>query len=455
MTSLTEIIGSYKNMIIGSRKGIEDVIVSMIPQIVLIGCGLIISILVARGLGPAGVGYYALILSIPTLVTGLSDAGIGQTAIRYASKTAHQNNFEGMHAILRWAFNLRILLVLGISLLFYLISPFLAGNAWHNPNLTDLLRISLLIAIFGVISHIPTIYFQSLKRFKTNTIISTIQTLLTLAGILLIAWWNAWSLEIVLGISIITSAINAVLFILSVPKDIYFKFSTIKGKSITDVLKNSLKAPKIENMGEEVEGTGIHSFTFYMFISTLVVMVVAQMDIWLIGYFLEPSQVGIYNIAKNFTLPLVVVLGAVNTALWPRASALISREKIFELLKTTFLFSIFIAAIGLIYSIIAPLLTPWLFGPAYASGIILGQVLCIRYCISILVCPLGVIGYSFGMVKVYWWINIIQLVTVVIISVWFLPLIGPLASALALIANEIVGFLFVGIIIWRKSGYTG
>ncbi len=440
-------------MIIGSRKGIEDVIISMVPQAVLIVSGLVISILLARGLGPAGVGNYALILSIPVLVAGLSDSGIGQTAIRYASKTAHNRDYEGMHAILRWAFNLRMLLVLVISLVFYLISPFIAGNAWHNPNLTDLLRISLLIAIFGVISHIPTIYFQSLKRFKINTIISTIQTLLTLAGILIIAWFNAWSIEIVIGVSIITSGINAVLFILSVPRSIYFNFSAIKGKSVTNILKNFLKAPKIDNIGEEVEETGIHSFTFYMFISTLVVMIVAQMDIWLIGYFLDPSQVGIYNIAKNFTIPLVVALGAINMALWPRASALMSREKIFELLKTTFLFSIFIAVIGVVYSILAPLLTPWLFGSAYAGGIILGQVLCIRYCISILVCPLGVIGYSFGMVKVYWWINIIQLITVLVISVWFLPLIGPLASALALIANEIVGFFLVGLIIWRKSGY--
>lgn len=452
MTEMLKYYHQFKEMIFGSRRGIKDVIISMIPQIAQTFSGLITSILIARGLGPAGIGDYALILSIPTLVISLSDSGIGQTAIRYASKTANVENYGTMHKVLRWAFNLRMLLVLVISAVFYFISPYIAGNFWHNPNLTELLRISLLIAIFGVISHIPTIYFQSLKQFKTNSIILTIQSILTLVGILLIAWFNAWSLEIVISVSIITSGINAALFIISVPKSIYFKYAPTKLGTITKTVLNAFKAPDIDSE-IQVEETGIQSFTFYMFLSTLFVLIVSQMDIWLIGYYLNPSQVGIYSVARNFTIPLTVVLAAINTALWPRASALTSKPHIMHLLKTTFKLSVITAILALIYSIVAPLLTPWIFGAAYISGIILGQVLCIRYCLSILICPLGVIGYSMGLVKVYWIINLIQLVIVLLISVIFLPIIGPLASALALIANELVNLFIVGFIIWRKTKF--
>lgn len=453
MVSLGKIFLHFKELTVGARKGIEDVFVSMIPQAASIVSGLIISILLARGLGPAGVGNYSLIMTIPTLVAGLSDSGIGQTAIRYASKMAHIKDYRNMHAILRWAFNLRMLMVFIISITFYFIAPFISVNAWHNPQLTDLLRISLLIAIFGVISHIPTIYFQSLKKFKINTYISTIQTFLTLVGILIIAWFNAWSLDIVIAVSIITSGINALLFIFAVPRSIYFERRSLKGKSINYLIKNFWKAPQIDHKGSEVEETSIHSFTFYMFISTLVVLVSSQMDIWLIGFFLDSSQVGIYTVARNFTIPLTVVLGAINTALWPRASALNSKNEIINLLKTTFKFSIIVAGLGLFYSIVAPLLTPLVFGSTYTSGILIGQILCIRYCISILICPLGLIGYSFGMVKYFWWINIIQLFTILIISVWLLPVIGILAAGLALISNEIVGAFILGNIFWRKSKY--
>lgn len=452
MSSFREYINSYKEMVIGSRRGIEDVIVSMIPQLVLIMSGLITSILIARGLGPAGVGAYALIISVPTLVMSLSDSGIGQTAIRYASKLANHEDSTEMHAILRWAFNLRMVIVLIISLIFYMLSPYISADIWHDPALTELIRISLLIAIFGVISHIPSIYFQSLKRFKTNTIISTIQTLVFLAGILIIAWFKLWTLEWVLAISILSNFINALLFSISVPRDIFFEGFHVNGKSLINRMKNFWKAPEVD-INQDLEETSIHSFTFYMFISTIVVMIITQFDIWLIGYFLNPTQVGIYNVAKNFTIPLTVILAAINTALWPRASALHSRNDTIHLLKVTFKFSIVVAAAGLIYSIFVPYLTPLVFGSAYASGISLGQVLCIRYCLAILICPLGVIGYSFGMVRIYWIINIIQLIVVLIINVTFLPQIGPMASALALIAIEIINLVIVGTIIWRKSKY--
>jgi O-antigen/teichoic acid export membrane protein len=54
------------------------------------------------------------------------------------------------------------------------------------------------------------------------------------------------------------------------------------------------------------------------------------------------------------------------------------------------------------------------------------------------------------MVRVYWWINLVQLAVVLLINFVFLPRIGPLASALALVANEIVGVTFAGRIILNR-----
>jgi O-antigen/teichoic acid export membrane protein len=50
----------------------------------------------------------------------------------------------------------------------------------------------------------------------------------------------------------------------------------------------------------------------------------------------------------------------------------------------------------------------------------------------------------------YWWINLIQLAAVLVINVVFLPRIGPMASALALIANEIIGVSIAGALIMKR-----
>ena len=142
-------------------------------------------------------GEYALIISIPTLLIGLSDLGINQTAIRFASKAASHKDNSGLLAVLRWAFKIKIFLIMIIAIIFYLLAPTISTNIWHDDNLTYLLRLSLLIGIFTVISHIPYIYFQSLKRFRMNSIITIIQVLVSFFGILIIAWLNLWSLELV------------------------------------------------------------------------------------------------------------------------------------------------------------------------------------------------------------------------------------------------------------------
>lgn len=453
MFSIKQFILMYIKRLIHFRQAIEDVLVSSFPQIVSALVFLVTSALVARGLGPAGVGEYALIISIPTLVIGLSDLGIGQTAIRYASKAASNNDEDGLFSVLRWAFRLRMIFVLVFIGIFFLLSPFIAGYVWHMESLSPLIRLGLLIAIFGVISHIPMIYFQSLKRFKINSVLSILQTFIIFAGILILAWYNKWSLELVLIVTIIANFFNALVFTFAVPKKAFIKLKSVNG-NIKKSISHLWKAPAIKYGKENLEDSEIHSFAFYMLISTVIVMILTQADIWLLGYFVDKSMVGIYNVAKNYTLPLIMLLTAVNTALWPRASSLVTHLESVVMLKTTFKFSMLAAAGGLIYAIIAPMTTPWIFGSQFSPGIILGQVLCIRYCLAILISPIGIIGYNFGLIRIYTLLNFIQLIMVVLINILLLPAIGPMGSAIALIVVEILNLTVIGFIIWRKTKYT-
>ncbi|WP_286474293.1 lipopolysaccharide biosynthesis protein [Methanobacterium sp. CWC-01] len=441
-----KLVNSYKNAIKPFSKAIGDVIISSIPQIVAIVVGLLTTSLIARGLGPSGMGIFALVISFSTLIIGLSDLGIGQTTIRFASKAATRDDKVGFFGVLRWAFRLRLVLILILSTLFYALAPLISTNFWHDESLTYYLRLSLLIGIFSVISHIPYVYFQSLKRFRANAILSTLQTVVIFIGILIIALLNNWSLQLVIGVNILASIINASSFALSVPKSTFIDPSN----SFIKTLKQFWKAPNLKNISESSESYNIYSFTFFMVISSLAVMITMQADIWLMGYYLEPNQVGIYSVAKYFTVPLTVLIAAVNTALWPRASELMKTHESVEMLRITFKFSILASTFGLLYSFIVPFTTPWIFGEAYNGGIIIGILLCVRYCIAILICPLGIIGYNFDMVYVYWWVNIIQLLIVIGISIMLLPSIGPIGSAIALIANEIVGSLIMGLLLWRK-----
>ena len=127
----------------GSRQGVRDVIVSAVPQIVGVFTGFFGTILVARGLGPEGMGQYALVMSLAGIATTLSDLGIGQTAIRFASRAVANGETPYQMAVLRWALRWRLSLVLIVTTVFFLITPNIA-ELWHSESLTPYLRLGLM-----------------------------------------------------------------------------------------------------------------------------------------------------------------------------------------------------------------------------------------------------------------------------------------------------------------------
>jgi len=62
-----------KETLLESQKGIRDVVILMLPQGVALVTGFITTILIARGLGPTGLGQYALVMSVAGIAASLSD----------------------------------------------------------------------------------------------------------------------------------------------------------------------------------------------------------------------------------------------------------------------------------------------------------------------------------------------------------------------------------------------
>jgi len=183
-------------------------------------------------------------------------------------------------------------------------------------------------------------------------------------------------------------------------------------------------------------------------------MFIESAGLWMMGVLLDQREIGIYSAALRFTLPLTIILNAVNIAFWPRISTLTALGDKVNILRKSLRLSLLLAIGSLFYAIVAPLFAPWLLGTQYTDSVLLGQVLCIRYCLAILIFPAGVVGYSFGLVRVYWLLNLAQLIAVVIINILLLPVYGPIGSAIALIVPEIMSIGIVGVIIWKKISHV-
>ena len=57
---------------------------------------------------------------------------------------------------------------------------------------------------------------------------------------------------------------------------------------------------------------------------------------------------------------------------------------------------------------------------------VLSQVMSIGYCIAIMANPMMMVGYSFGMARIYWIVNVLQMIVVLALLVALLPRMGAL-----------------------------
>jgi O-antigen/teichoic acid export membrane protein len=450
MSASRSILTKPKEFIFDSLKAIEDVIVSAAPGMISVITGALTAVLVARGLGPFGMGEYALAISVSSFTVALSDMGIGQTAIRYASRAASQADAEGHFAILRWTFRLRMLFVLGLSLVIFVLAPTIAGTIWHNESLTPILQLSLLIGIFATLAHVPVIYLQSIRRFRMNSVIQVAQALITFAGILLVAFFALWQVEVVIVVSVIATLIGALAFITVTPKAALFKFDNSL-RSLRFRLRGALSPPAIKDDETSAsDSSSIGSFARFNFLDKAVSAGTTYSPVWIMGIFLAMSQIGVYSAANSVAIPISLLVTATSTALWPRVASATTLEGNRKLLRSAMLLAIPAAVGSLLYAVFAPLLMPFVFGAGYTSGIPVARLLCLGWCIWLLTLPIGLVGYNFGVVRISWLINLAELIIIITVNVWLLPIIGPLAAALAFVIAAIFGAAGNGIFLWRK-----
>jgi O-antigen/teichoic acid export membrane protein len=78
-------------------------------------------------------------------------------------------------------------------------------------------------------------------------------------------------------------------------------------------------------------------------------------------------------------------------------------------------------------------------------------VLCFRCILSLIAAPLGAVSYSFGMVRFYPLMNLVQLAMVVGLNILLLPTWGPMGAAIALLANDTLGLIVIASLMGYKA----
>jgi len=305
-------------------------------------------ILIAR-IGPEEYGIISIGFAVIGIVSIVSLFGLEDGLTRYISYYKAKKNTK----ILNYIYSLSAKITLALSIIFGIIifhyAGYLSANIFHDQRTYFLLRVFAIIIPFYGIYKINLATLRGLQEIKLWSYIGNIGESMIKLVILLFVIFLGYELGgVIVGYALTILAISVISFVY------------VRKKLPKNSIKNHL-------YNKEILG-----YSWPLMFSNALVTLIVWIDTILLGYFLAPSDVGIYNAAVPTANLLSILPIALIVPFVPVLTGLLAlkRKKEFEfnyntITKWLFLLNLPIFAFLVLFS---KDMLSILFGVAYAQG---------------------------------------------------------------------------------------
>jgi O-antigen/teichoic acid export membrane protein len=321
------------------RSFVANVTGTFLTRIVLFVLGLVSSIITARVLGPHDRGIFSLLIVLPATVATVLKLGLAQANIYYVRKEREDASAVASHSLL-------VALIMGgaVILAIALAQDALLTSVLRGVDGLLLLIVLPLVPLLLVESYLFGV-LQALGRFDLFNRRQQVSALSGLgAMVVALVVWKAGLLGAVVASAVVTVAMNLWL--------------------IVTVHRICPLRPRLElRLVRRLLGFGLKSH-----VQTLATHLHFRLDLYLVAYFLGPSDVAFYAIATRLAELLLFVPDAIGLVLYPRLAGAHQNERAALAARATrhTVFAAVAGGAGLF------LLGPWLitiwYGAAYSPA---------------------------------------------------------------------------------------
>ncbi len=408
------------------REILKGSLWSLGTRIFSLGIGYINTIILARLLGAEIIGVNSLTASIFAFAGLFANFGFPNVLVRYASQYEEDSVLS---FIVSRIFFTSLIIAITISLFIAVFSDVISRRFFHITLLKDYLILYSLAFPFSIISNEMVETIRGLRKISVSESIRNSMSLINLFSILLLYY--------VFKIKDTLPAIAYDIIVFTVFFISFFSFLRIFHRR--KVTKRSRIAFK------EVIDTSLP-----LLITSSMMVIIANTDRVMLGYFSTPSEVGIYSIA--FKLSLLASIGGVsiNMILAPKISQLYWKKKIEELKQVVsfgsklFFYTSFPV---MVFFLIFPSFILSIFGKEFIAGKWVLIILAFSQLVNAASGPVGYFLMMTGKEKTYRNIVIFSAIVNVILNYLLIPGLGSIGAALgsciATVLWNIVGLAYI------------
>ena len=380
--------------------------------------------ILARYLGPEGLGLFSMTIMIVGIIELITTLGFDSALIKYVAEYKGKEQKEKVYSLVSSA--IITILIIGIItgiVLFVFSNTF--ASIFNMPSLSLLLKIYALAFPFSLTYGIIFGYLNGLREMRYYAFIHILQASLALIFILTFLIIGLGVKGAVLGI-LFAIIVTVILAIVIVKRFIRFTFS--------DYTKNT---KMLASLGSRLVGVNMISQIYY------------NIDIIMIGYFLTSTDVGYYAVAISFSRFFWLVPRAMATIAYPAISEYwaagnhLAISKLID--KTTKYCACILVFAGMSVIFFANDIITFLFTPEFLPAVLPLTILIIGTVTSGILRPIGVIFAGTGKVNLVLIISTIGAVGNILLNIALIPTYGIIGAATATTVSYVIG---VGVTIY-------
>lgn len=371
--------------------------------------------IMARYLGPDGLGLYSMVTMIAGIIALIAGLGVNGAVVKYVAE--YKNDEGKLHAVFSSAFITMLIFGVVASIILFVLSDKFA-SMFDTPSLSPLLKIYAVIFPFSLAYEIIMGLFNGLREMKYYSFINTFQGILTFSFIIAFLF---------LGFGVKGALVGTMLAVIA-----SMSISAIGMRKFVHFTSSNYKkyTKKLTFFGSQ------------LMLANAINIINYRADILLIAYFLTATDVGYYAVAVSMSRFFWRIPQSIQMIAYPATSEYWAKDKISSLNKmidkSMKYSACFLLIVGLGTWFFAKEIIVFLFGQAFSSSILPFQILVIGTAIYGIVIPIGGTLAGIGRPDLSLKIGAAAATANVILNVLLIPRFGIAGAAAATITSFII-----------------
>lgn len=264
----------------------------------------IATIVIARLLGPANYGLYAIALTAPNLISTFRDWGVNTAMVKYSAQHNSEQNVAKIKSVFVSGLLFEVILGMSLSILSFLLSGFLADTL-GRPTIAPLIQIASFFILTGALVNVASAAFTGMETMHLNSVMLIVQSVVKTVLIVGFVVLGFGTLGAITGFTLsgLVAGVTGVLLMWTMYRSLP---KTTKGKlDFVATTKTMFKYGLPLSVGTIVSGFATQFYSYVLAI-----------------YVTNNASIGNYNAALNFVVLITFFATPVTTMLFPAFSKL-------------------------------------------------------------------------------------------------------------------------------------